>query len=101
MVSEPICVASDIGDANETARWSVERLAAYELFHRGAPSLRLHVEVEHFFPHRRRKTNVALLPQVFLRDLQLDCLIRLFQTSEEWRGGLAHLKVDRPVLDLD
>src|SRR5689334_1107453 len=44
---------------------------------------------------------MPLLPCVFLRDLQFNAFIRLFQTSEKRRDRLASLKIYRAVLDLD
>ena len=41
------------------------------------------------------------LPEILLRDLQLDRLARLVECSEQRRSRLAHLKIDGTVLDLD
>jgi hypothetical protein len=43
---------------------------------------------------------VPLLAGVFLRDLQLDADVRVFQAAKQWRHRFAHLKVDRTILDL-
>ena len=44
---------------------------------------------------------MPLLPGVFLRDLQLDGLIRMRHGSEQRRRWLAHLKINGAVLDLN
>src|SRR5207245_5579388 len=44
---------------------------------------------------------MPLLSGVLLRDLQLDDLARSRHCPEERRGGLAHLKINRTVFDLD
>src|SRR5580698_10920589 len=41
------------------------------------------------------------LPEIFLRNLQLDRLIRFRHRAEERRRGLAYLKIDRPIFDLE
>ena len=48
-----------------------------------------------------RKHDMPLLPEILLRDLKLDRLIRPSQHSKQRRRGLADLEVDRPVLDLE
>ena len=48
-----------------------------------------------------RNTVWRCLPHVLLRDLQLDRLVRLLERAEQRRGRLAHLKIDRAVLDLN
>ena len=40
------------------------------------------------------------LADVFLRDLQLDGLVGVFQRAEQRRRGFAHLEIDGAVLDL-
>ena len=48
-----------------------------------------------------QKHRVPRLADVLLRDLQLDRLVRLLERAEQRRRRLAHLEVDRAVLDLD
>ena len=70
-------------------------------FHGCRSAVGVHVEVEHFLPHRREEDEVALLADVFLRDLELDGLVGFLEPAEERRDGLAHLEIDGAVLDLD
>ena len=44
---------------------------------------------------------MPLLAEVFLCDLQLDGHGGLFKSAEQRRGRLAHLEINRAVLDLD
>src|SRR5215470_619756 len=44
---------------------------------------------------------MTLLTCVFLRNLQFDSFIRLSEPAEQRRDRLAHLEIDRSVLDLD
>ncbi len=44
---------------------------------------------------------MPLLSGVLLRDLQLNGLARIRHCAEERRGWLAHLRINRTVLDLD
>src|ERR1700686_3731877 len=44
---------------------------------------------------------MALLPGVFLSDLQFHRHVRLLQTTEERRNRLADLKINWPMLDLN
>ena len=107
VVAEPIGVAADVRDADEPAVGPLEREAGDEVLHRRDVAVALglgvglHVEVEHFFPHRHEEAEVPLLAEVFLRDLQLDRLVGFRESAEQRRGGLADLEVDRAVLDLD
>ena len=68
---------------------------------RGRAGLDLHVEVERLLPHRHQEDRVAALAEVLLGDLQLDRLVGVLQRAEQRRRRLAHLEVDRSVLDLD
>jgi len=43
---------------------------------------------------------MSLLPEVLLRDMELDGGARLMKVSEQRRRRLSHLEVDVPVLDL-
>src|ERR1035438_41311 len=44
---------------------------------------------------------MALLPGIFLRDLQLDGFVCFLQAAEQRRNRLAHLEVDGAVFDLN
>ena len=44
---------------------------------------------------------MALLPRVFLRDLQFNALVRVLQPSKKWRDRFAGLEINGPVFDLD
>src|SRR5690348_6939084 len=61
----------------------------------------MHIEIESFLPHGRKKTEMPLLAEVFLRDLQFDGFICFLEAAEERGGGFAHLEINRPVFDLD
>ena len=93
-------VAADVGDADESARRAFETSCRRRVLHRRAGALRMHVEVEHLFPHRHEEHEVPLLAEILLRDLQLDRFVRLLERAEERRRRLADLEVDRSVLDL-
>ena len=43
---------------------------------------------------------MALLPGVFLRDLQFQDLVRVPQCADQRRHGFTYLKINRTVLDL-
>ena len=75
--------------------------ARHKVLHRSGLFACVHVEIKNFFPHRRKKTQMPLLPGIFLRDLQLDGLVCFFQAAEERRNRFAHLEINRPMFDLD
>jgi hypothetical protein len=76
-------------------------LARHQRFHRRRCAARAQIEIESRFPHRHQKDGVPRLAHILLRDLQLDGLVGFFQRGEKRRRGFAHLKIDRPVLDLN
>ena len=73
-VAQPVGVYADIYNANESARRAMKSLACHNILHRCGILARVHIEIESFFPHGRKKTQMPLLARVFLRDLQLDGL---------------------------
>ena len=75
--------------------------AGNQILDRSSGAVYAQVKIQNFFPHGRKKTQVPLLPCVFLGDLQLDAFIRLLQTSEKRRDRLTSLEVYGAVLDLD
>ena len=103
VVAEPVGVAADVRHADEpagrVARTSCPRRGAFT----GVPRRRLTCmsKSSTSFHIGTRKHRVPLLAEVLLRDLQLDRLVRLLERAEQRRRRLAHLEVDRPVLDLD
>ena len=99
--AEPIRIHADIRDPGEASNWTMKGFSADQILDRARFAIRPHVEIEDFFPHRNQKTEMLLLTRIFLRDLQLDGFIRALQTCEERRYWLAHLEIDRTVLDLD
>src|SRR5258708_25182400 len=100
MMAEPTGARPDVRHANESAERLLEGAARRQLLDWRAIAPRAHVKVENLFPHRNQKAKVPLLTRVFLRDLQLNGLVALFQSPEQRRGRLAHLEVDRPVFYL-
>src|SRR5215472_578664 len=128
-MSEPVCVHADIRHTDKSSQRAVKYRARYEVFHLGwiTPTtetrrhggilvgqpwflrasvplwwvFHAHIEIQDFFPHRREKTKMALLPCVLLCDLQLDRLIRAAQAAKQGRCRLAYLEVDGPILDLN
>src|SRR5450755_1111330 len=79
----------------------MKSFSRHEIFHWSAGSFGLHIEIEYLLPQRREKTEVPLLAQIFLRNLQFDGLVRLLQSREQWRSRLPHLKINRSILDLN
>src|SRR6266699_3569444 len=100
-MSQPAWVHPHICDANEPAHGAMKRAARYEIFHRRAVSARIQVEIQNLFPHGRKKTQMPLLPRVFLCDLQLDRLVRFLKPAEERRNWFARLEVDWAIFNLD
>src|SRR5690242_17180292 len=98
---EPIGVQADVGDSGEAAERAVEGVALHDFFHRSVAIVGAHVEVEDGLPERNQKDEMPLLPGVLLRDLKFNGLVGVAQSGKERRGRLAHLKINRPVLDLD
>src|ERR1700751_4112614 len=98
---EPVRLHSHIGNADESADWTMEGSSGDDLLRERDLVIRMQIEVEYFFPHRRNVNKVPLLAQVLLCDLQLDRFVRLLEPAEQRRDGLTHLKVNRAVLDLD
>ena len=100
IVTKPVARPSDIRHADEAAERARARRAGRQRFHRRGAAAGAHVEVEHFFPHRDEKADVALLAGVLLRDLQLDRLVRSRERPEQRRSGLADLEVNGAMFDL-
>src|SRR5690242_10733786 len=100
-MSKPVWVHSHIGNADETASRTMRGFAGDNLLSKGDFVIRVQIEVQNFLPHRRDKYEVALLAQVFLRDLELDGFVGFFESTEQRGDGFAHLKIDRPMLDLN
>src|SRR5579872_6386531 len=67
----------------------------------GARIVNVHVEVEHFLPHGDEKTKLALLPGVFLRDLQFNRFVGVAKAGEQRGRRLSHLEIDWAILDLN
>src|SRR6266571_878238 len=100
-MSHPAWVHPHICDANEPAHGPMKCAARCEIFHRRAVSARMQVEIQDLFPHGRKKTQMPLLPRVFLCDLQLDRLVRFLKPAEERRNWFARLEVDWAIFNLD
>ena len=102
-MAQPVRVAAHVRHADEPAGAAARTCGPATSCFTGvpAPPAGLHVEVEHLLPHRHDVAQVPLLAQILLRDLQLDRLVRLLQPAEQRRRRLAHLEIDRAVLDLD
>ena len=98
---QPIGIQADIGYSNKTAEGLMKALAFDDFLNRSGPVLRAKIGIESGLPHGHEEDHVALLAGVLLRDLQLNRLAGVLKCCEEWRHWLAHLEVDRPVLDLD
>src|SRR6266699_1705883 len=100
-MSQPARVHPNIRDANEPAHGAMKRAARYEIFQPCGVSTCVQVEVQDLFPHGWKKTQMPLLPRVFLCDLQLDRLVRFLKPAEERRNWFARLKVDWAIFNLD
>src|SRR5437868_1166030 len=96
MIAGPVQIHSYVGHTDESPA-----LPRDQSLHGRTCSANLHIEIEHLFPHRREIHVVPSLPEILLRDLELDRLTGFRQSSEQWRRRLAHLEIDRPVLNLD
>src|SRR6266568_1734593 len=100
-MSQPARVHPNIRDANEPAHGAMKRAARYEIFQPCGVSACVQVEVQGLFPHGWKKTQMPLLPRVFLCDLQLDRLVRFLKPAEERRNWFARLEVDWAIFNLD
>src|SRR5690348_9044984 len=99
MIAGPIVIETHISNTGESAQRPVKNLARSERLPRRARPTGVHVEVERLFPHWDQKHRVPGLAEIFLRDLQLDRLIRVLEPTEQWRCRLADLKIDRTILE--
>src|SRR5262245_7087041 len=100
MMSQPCLISADVAYADETAKMPVEGSTRYERLDRRPGALRMHVEIEHLFPHRHQETEMALLACILLRNLEFNRLVRSLERAKQGRGWFAHLKIYRPMLDL-
>ena len=101
MIAEPVIVEPHVGHADEAAGRAMKGLARHQRSHKRGCAGRLQVEIESLFPHRHQKYGVPRLAHILLGDLQFDGLVGFLERGEKRRGGFAHLKIDRPVFDLD
>src|SRR5579871_2648713 len=99
--AEPVRVETDVGNSGEAACRAMESFPGNDLFHWRMAAVHAQIEIEHALPHGRDEYQVALLPEVLLRDLQLDGLIRVLKAAKQRRRRLSHLEVDGAVLDLN
>src|ERR1700679_3554460 len=79
----------------------MKALALHDLLDRRRATTGMHIGVEHPLPHRHEPYHMTLLPRVLLCSLHFHGHVGVPQCGEEWRDGLARLKVDRTVLDLN
>src|SRR3954465_8954749 len=77
VITEPILVESYVCHCNQATRRSVECLARNDLFHRSVAVIRMQVGIKHLFPHRKEKTELALLTRVLLGYLKLERFVCL------------------------
>src|SRR3954462_15361466 len=71
------------------------------LFHGSVLIIDAHVEVEDFLPHGNQKAEMLLLSGVFLSDLQFDGFVGVVESGKQWGYGLANLKIDWAIFDLN
>src|SRR5580692_8449809 len=100
-MAQPVSIHADVHDRNESARGATKNSTRHNVLHRGRVLAGMHIEIENFFPHGYKKTQMPLLARVFLRDLQLDGRICFLEAAEERRHRLPHLEVNRSMFDLD
>ena len=94
-------IHANVRDSNECASRPMKSLARNQIFDRSVAAVHAHVEIQNLLPHGRKKTQMPLLPGVFLRDLQFDALVRFLQPAKKRRDRFAGLEIDRSILDLD
>ena len=100
MVTAPVLVQSDVGHAGGPPQFSPCGKCTFR-----SPLLlegigRALEAIEELRPHGAEVDQMAALPEIFLRNLQLGHHRRLLQLVEERAVGLARLEVERAVLDL-
>ncbi len=97
----PVRIHPDVGNAHKASDRPLKRFARHQVFHRSAVRTRVQIEPQHLFPHGDKKTQLSLLTGIFLRDLQFDRFVGVLESAQQRRDGLAHLKINRPILDLN
>src|SRR5271166_6075643 len=95
---EPVPIHSHVGYADETSHRALINLPRNQLANQGWPGI-VHVKVKHLLPHGEEIAEMALLPGVFLRDLQFDRFASAFESTEQRRNRFAHLEIDWAVFD--
>src|SRR6267154_218260 len=98
---EPVCIDTNVCYADEASFETAESAAADDFTEWRALAAGVQIEIEDFFPHRNKKTEMALLAGVFLGYLQFDGFVGFLESAEEGRDWFASLKVDRSMFDLD
>ena len=100
MIGQPVCAQPYIGNADISASRPMKTTARDNILDRRMLSVDAHIEVQNFLPHRHQEHRMPLLACVFLGNLQFDCFVGLFQSTEQGRRRLPHLKIDGAILDL-
>ena len=100
-IAQPVVIEADIDDADKAAEWSMKRLARHNLLHRRRcrPSARMSKSSISFHMGTRKRCRCwPVYSWVICSSIaSFVCL----QPAEQRRNRLAHLKIDRAVLDLD
>src|ERR1700752_3111511 len=97
----PVCVEADVGNADKATQSLVKDATLDDGADGCVLPVYTHVGVESRLPHGNKEDHVALLAGVFLGDLKFDGLGGVRECGEEGGDGLACLKVDGAVLDLN
>ena len=100
-VMHPVGIETNVSHAHKSAERLMERFAFDNLFDRRASVVRAHIGIERGLPHRNEKDHMPLLPEILLRYLQLNRLRGVLKRRKKRRRGLANLKIDRPILNLN
>src|SRR5437868_6891121 len=98
---KPIRIHADIYHADERARRTMKDFTSHQLFDRSLAAIHVEIEIQNFFPHGWKKTQMPLLPCVLLRDLQFDTFVCFLQPAEKRRHWFPSLEVNWSILDLD